>query len=253
MKLVKTDYDTIDALIPNLRGQDAVVDLINRNHWETSIRLIDAAIAAEVPHFIPSAFGLDQTEEFLRSIPPIQGKIKMEDYLIAKAEEGAISFTAIETSMFFDWALKIGVLFPLAGGQARVFNDGNVKISTSLLDHIGLAVATALSKRDDDRVRNRVLLMQSTVVTQNQLIDYAREANPRKSWETISIDTEDMLKKSWDAFNKGERSPEVMRGFLAGGSYGKGLGLFKHVENDILGIQELREQDVKGLVAKYVK
>ncbi|KAF2102782.1 NAD(P)-binding protein [Rhizodiscina lignyota] len=252
VKLVKADYDSVDTIAPILRGHDAVIDLINRNQWETSIRIIDAAIAAKVPFFVPSSWGLDQSNEEVRSLPPTEGKVKMEDYIIGKAKEGAIAFAAIETSMFLDWALGVGILIPLAGGQTRVYNDGNVKMSTSSREDIGAAVVTVLKKRESNEVRNRVLFMQSTVITQNQIVQYAREANPSKTWEVSSMDTEELVRNSWEAYNKGDRSPQVMRGFIAGGTYGKGLALFKHLDNDVLGIKEMSEQQVKDMVAKVV-
>ena len=250
VKLVKADYDSVQTLVPSLEGQDAVIDLINRNQWEVSIRLIDAAIAAKVPHFIPSSFGLDQRHPELRKNPSVVGKLKMEDHIIAKGKEGAISFTAIETSAFFDWALANNIWFPLKGGTAMLFGDD--KLSTSRLDDIGKAVATALLKRNSDEVRNRVLYMRSAVITQGQLIQYAREANPDKTWEVVNVDMEELYRKSWEAYNQGDRSVQTMRGFLAAGSYGRGLGMFHHVDNDVLGIHEMSEQELKDVVAKFV-
>jgi hypothetical protein len=49
--------------------------------------------------------------------------------------------------------------------KCSIFNGRDIKISGSLLDDIGEAVATALVKRDSDEVRNRVLLIQSAVIT----------------------------------------------------------------------------------------
>jgi hypothetical protein len=99
VKVVKTNYDSVESFVPPLEGQDAVVDLINRNQWEASIGLIDAAISAKVPHFIPSSFGLDMSKPEACKKPPLLGKAKMEDYIITKSEEGVISFTAIQVNM----------------------------------------------------------------------------------------------------------------------------------------------------------
>lgn len=252
VKLLKTDYDSVETLVPCLEGQDAVVDLINRNQWEVSIRLIDAAIAAKVPHFIPSSFGLDQRNPETRKNPALTGKVKMEDYVIAKGEEGAISFTAIQTGLIFDWALSRSLWLSPQGGKTLVFGSGDVEVSASLLDDIGKAVATALAKRDSEEVRNRVLHMHSAVTTQNRCITYAREANPGKTWDVVNLDTEEIARKSWEAYNKGDRSVETMQGFLIAGSFGAGLGLFDHVYNDVLGIQEPSEQRLRDVLAKFV-
>jgi hypothetical protein len=148
VKVVKTNYDSVESLAPSLEGQDAVVDLINRNQCEASIRLIDAAISVKVPHFIPSSFGLDMSKLEACKMPPFLGKAKMEDYIIAKFKEGVIAFTAIQVNMIFDYALSKSIFFPLDGGKVFIFNGGDIKVSGSLLDDIGKAVATALVKRD---------------------------------------------------------------------------------------------------------
>jgi hypothetical protein len=105
-------------------------------------------------------------------------------------------------------------------------NGGDIKVSGSLLDDIGKAVAIALVKRDSDEVRTRVLLIQSAVITQNQILGYARQANPGKRWDIVNLNTEDVSRRSWEAFNKSDRSPETMPGFTIAGSFGAGLGLF---------------------------
>jgi uncharacterized protein YbjT (DUF2867 family) len=252
VKLVKADYSSIETLAPALKDQDAIVDLINRNQWEVSIRLIDAAIAAKLPHFIPSSFGIDRSKPRARTLPSISGKIKMEDHLSARSKEGAITFTAIETSLFLDWGLAKSVLFPLEGGKTRLYDGGDVKLSASLLDDIGKAVAMALVKRDSEEVRNRTLYIHSAVVTQNQLIGYAKEANPEKTWEILDLSTEEILRRSWENYNDGDRTIETMRGFIIAGSFGTGLGLFGHVDDDMLGIQELSQEKLKELVAQFV-
>jgi uncharacterized protein YbjT (DUF2867 family) len=153
VKVVKTNYDSVESLVPSLEGQDAVVDLTNRNQWEASIHLIDAAISTKVPHFIPSSFGLDMSKPEVRKMPPLLGKVKTEDYIIAKSKEGVIALTAIQVNMIFDYALSKSIFIPLDGGKVFIFNGGDIKVSGSLLDDIGKAVATALVKRDSGEVR----------------------------------------------------------------------------------------------------
>jgi len=46
VKLVKTNYDSVESLIPSLEGQDAVVDLINRNQWKYPY-------ASSMPPYLP--------------------------------------------------------------------------------------------------------------------------------------------------------------------------------------------------------
>jgi hypothetical protein len=68
----------------------------------------------------------------------------------------------------------------------------------------------------------------------------------------VNLNMEDVSRRSWGSFNKGDRSPETMRGFIIAGSFGAGLELFDHVDNAVLGIQELSEQGLRDIVAKYI-
>jgi hypothetical protein len=98
-----------------------------------------------------------------------------------------------------------------------------------------------LVKRDSDQVRNRVLPIQSAVITQNQIFGYVRDANQAKSWDIVNLNTEDISRRSWEAFNKDDRSLETTRGFIVAGSFVAGLGLFDHVDNAVLGIQRMSQ------------
>ncbi|KAK4551346.1 hypothetical protein LTR86_011221 [Recurvomyces mirabilis] len=253
IKVIKASYDSIEALVPILEGQHAVVDLLARDQWPISIRLIDAAIAAKVPHFIPSSFGIDMRLAAARNMPSLSGKAKLEDHITAKGKEGAITYTIIQTSMIFEWALSRSVFLPLEGGTAFFFDNGDVRVSASLIDDIGKAVASVLLVGPgSDAALNRVLLMHSTVFSLAQILEYARIANPEKHWEVETLQTAAIWKRSWEAYGNGDRSPETMRGFLVAGSFGDGLARFDNVDNDILGIQMMSDDALKDAVAKYV-
>lgn len=71
--------------------------------------LVDAAIAVGIPHIIPSAFGVSTTVPGVRDNPVLESKARMEDHLIQKAKEGRVTYTQIQTSSFFDWALDRGL------------------------------------------------------------------------------------------------------------------------------------------------
>jgi hypothetical protein len=55
-----------------------------------------------------------------RKMPPLLGKVKMEDYVIAKSKGEVIAFTAIQVNMIFDYALSKSIFIPLDG--VKVFN-----------------------------------------------------------------------------------------------------------------------------------
>jgi hypothetical protein len=47
----------------------------------------------------------------------------------------------------------------------------------------------------------------------------------------VNLNMDDVSRKSWEVFNKGDQSSETMRGFIIAGSFGAGLGLFDRVNN----------------------
>jgi uncharacterized protein YbjT (DUF2867 family) len=107
---VEADYDSLEALTKALTedvgAQDAVVSLINREELQAQINLIDAAIAAKIPHLVPSSFGLGTRESWSHELPILKAKTEMEDYVVAKARAGEITYTGIQTGAFLDWALE---------------------------------------------------------------------------------------------------------------------------------------------------
>ncbi|KAI9709291.1 MAG: hypothetical protein M1820_003411 [Bogoriella megaspora] len=251
-KVVQADYDSVEQLTSVLRQGtfDSLVILINRDQLGPQLRLIDAAIAARTPHIIPSSFGIDHSHPKVREAPFLKEKIAMEDYLFQKADQGQITYTSINGGWFFDWALSAGILIN-SERPNPIYDGGDVVWSTSTTDLLGQAVAQAVLKRDE--LSNRVLFVQSAAVNQNQLFRYAKELAPHKEFKTIPVDTAALEKQSWERWNSGDRSLETMRGFLPRISLGLGLGLFKNPDNELLGLKQMREDEIKALIAQYVQ
>jgi len=90
--------------------QDALIVLIERNEDQAQINLMDAAIAAGIPHIIPSCFGITSRTPEFRRLPIWNSKCRMEDYVVEKSEAGAFTFTGIQNGSFLDWALEKGVV-----------------------------------------------------------------------------------------------------------------------------------------------
>ena len=110
IRALEADHDAVEALERTLKEnvgqQDAVVDLVNRNEAQAQINLIDAAIAAKIPHFVPSCFGLSMREPAVRALPIWETKTRMKDNVLEKSGQGAITFTGIQTGPFLDWAIE---------------------------------------------------------------------------------------------------------------------------------------------------
>lgn len=237
MNIIAADYSNSLSLVSGLRGQDALVSLVNRFSTESQNALLDAAIEAGVQHIIPSCFGQNTQLPEVRASPFNITKIQMEDYLVKRAGEGKIVYTIIQTSVFFEWAIGKGMVIS-SQGPTYLFDQGAVEFSTTCLDDVGKAVANALQKAGTTDVDNKVLLMHSTVLTQQKALQIARKLVPGNDWNTISVDSETAWNRSKQAYAEGSRDMETLMGFFARPMFGTGEGLFRPNDNEVLGIRE---------------
>ena len=241
-----------DAL-RQLDKQDALIILINRDEAQAQINLIDAAIASRIPHIIPSAFGFTTTHPEVRKYPVLWPKAKMEDYLIQKAEEGQVTYTQVQPAAFFDWALDRGVYLNTKDNDAptAVFDGGDIPVSVTIVDDIGIAVAVSLQKVD--QVKNRDVHIHTAVVTQNQLLEYAKQAAPQRDFKVVHLDSAELVKQAWEKYNSGDTSPESMRPFIIRIVFGEKHGLFQTTDNELLGIEQWGDDRVSEFIAGYFK
>ncbi|KAK3110185.1 hypothetical protein LTR53_015784 [Teratosphaeriaceae sp. CCFEE 6253] len=184
-------------------------------------------------------------------LDPVKEKVEMPRYVAAKAEEGKLSFTGVNTGLFFDWALNRGLPVNLKGGPTFLADGGGVALSVTTLDHIGQAVAKAVLKLD--QARNRFLYVHSAVVTQKKLLQYAKELAPDRDFPIVEVDTETGAREAQEKIRNGAAGPAVFTPLMIRVTFGLGLGLFKKVDNEFLGLPMKCEEQVKALVASYVK
>jgi len=249
------DYTSIDQLTTVLKSvnPDTLVILINREQLDPQLKLIDAALAAGVPHLIPSCFGLDMSDPRVRELPVTQSKVAMEDYFLRKAREGHFTWTGVNTSLFFDWALEKRA-FPINihadGKPSVVFDGGDTMFSSTTLDRIGEAVTQCLIQKD--KVTNRFVYVHSGVMTQNQLLRYARDLAPNREFAVVPMQTEKLMEQAWEKWRAGDRSAGVMSMFLPRVTWGWGLGRFSGEDNEMLGLPQWTEDDIREYIRRYV-
>ncbi|CAK4010528.1 Hypothetical predicted protein [Lecanosticta acicola] len=252
---ILADYGSVDGFEATLQARniDAVVCLINRSELQAQTNLVDACIAAGISHIIPSSFGNDLRDPALRGLPSLKQKGEIEDYLNERAREGAITFTIINAGLFIDRALDANFFLNLKDGSAiRIFDGGDTKVSVTVLEDVGRAVASALQRRD--QLVNSYCSIHSAVVTQNQLLGYAKELCPRRKYTTIDLNTLEMVEVMEGRLEDGhEMSAGNGRAYLLREMFGKGTLLFQSTQNETLGIHEWDENRLKDLVAKYVR
>jgi hypothetical protein len=102
---------THEDYVRALRGQDAVVSGLGFEGKPTERALIDAAVEAGVKRFLPSEYGVDNTNPAASGLSPVfRRKADIIEYLKSKEGSG-LSWTAVPTGMWLDWyALASSVL-----------------------------------------------------------------------------------------------------------------------------------------------
>lgn len=254
-KVAETDYTSVEQLTSVLKSVgnvEAVVCLMNRGPeaLQPQKNLIDATISAGIPHYIPSSFGDDMRKPSIRDLPPLRPKREMEDYVVEKANQGVLTYTIINQGMLLDWCLDRGILLNFDGQPIRLFDHGEAKISATVFDDVGRAVANAMLKRD--QVINKYCFIHSKATSQLEMLRLLKELKPDKKFETMNISTDDLVKEAEENLRKDDTSPAAMRGFIVKACLGNGGNAFVETDNELLGIEEWSEEKLKALIAKYV-
>ena len=179
-------------------------------------------------------------------------KIALEEHLFSVARGGSVTYTAINTGMFFDRALDLGLIVDVRRDRkpTMLWDGGKVKLSVSTLDLVGEAVTNALLRKDE--VVDRVLYVHTAAITQQQLSGYAKELAPDMEIQTLPVDTAELEKRTLEKMRDGESRPKVVRRLMARSTFGLGLGLFERTDNGLLGLREWTEDELKTFIAKYV-
>jgi hypothetical protein len=244
------DYNSVESLTSALQGQDAVVSTVGSTAIEGQKILIDAAIAAGVKRFIPSEFGSCTTHPELQGLPHFSELAGIRQYLVDHAKAGALSYTVLACGAFLEVALKIPVLVNFDKHTAVLLDGGNNRMSCTSLDSVGKAIAGIL--KNLDKTRNRILHVSQVILTQNTLLNIAREVKPELEWSTSAVKSSDLLQQGLDAFAAKDFSfPSILK--LLSGTAGAGDrygSAYDETDNELLGIDIITQERLKTLVTE---
>lgn len=142
-----------------------------------------------------------------------------------------------------------GIFLNVHGTTMRM-NGGDVRISATDRNDIAVAVVNIL--KNPDATKNKDVCIQSVVTTQNELLKLAREVAPDHEFKTMDVNTQALWDKSQEAYDRGERSAQVLSGFLIHGLYGSGLAVHDRNDNELLGVKMWSDEKVKEFIANLV-
>lgn len=183
-----------DELVSALKGKDALV-FSARGLADLEMRLADAAVEAGVKQFVPGDFGsCDSQDERARQAAPLyERKTAVRNYLeqLAAGHDG-FAWTSLVCGHFFDDMDLLHI--DLKTRTMGVLDDGETRFSTSTLKQVGSALAKILEKGVTDETRNKILYVQSFLVTQNQVLA-AFERATGQAWKVERFESSKFLEE----------------------------------------------------------
>lgn len=239
----------MESLTAALEGIDGLVSTVAGAAIENQTVLIDAAIAAGVKRFIPSEYGSCTTNRKLAGFPVYASMFKIRQYLQEKAEAGKLTWTVLACGGFLDFLLGGPTFLDFATHKVTLFDEGDNRVSSTSLPNVGKAIVGIM--KNFDATKNKIVRTSEVIVTQNKLLRIAEGLRPDIKWEISKVQTSAMLKEGLDGVSVGDFSPPVIMKIvtgtaLAGDLYGSA---YDETDNELLGVTELTEEDLKKLVA----
>ncbi|KAH7168389.1 hypothetical protein DER46DRAFT_634660 [Fusarium sp. MPI-SDFR-AT-0072] len=252
--IIGADYTSAETLTPSLvgRGFDAIVIILNRLAYDASVVTMEASINAGIYRAIPSFFGVSLDNPEIANMPFMKTKLPVLNDFLVKAEKGEITYTGINTGMFLDWVLDEDIFVGLSDkAPTRVADGGDIPMSATTLDDIGKAIS-AVPLKPEETV-NKLYYIHTVVMTQNQVLGYAREATPEADFTVEQVDTKVLVEAAWKRYNEGIRDRVSVRDFVIRASYGMGNGFFPRTDNDFMGIKQWSDEELKEEIFRRVK
>ncbi|GIK04519.1 hypothetical protein Aspvir_008602 [Aspergillus viridinutans] len=251
-RVVPVDYSSLDSLTAALKGQDVVVNTLGTIPRDVHIRLIDAAVAAQVQRFIPSEFGSDTTNTTVAKLPVYQDKVAIQKYLQEKAAEsgGTFSYTLLINGPFLDWGLTVEFLLSWRAPEVELYDGGERKFSATTLAGVAKGIVGIINNLE--ATRDRTVYIRETDVSQKDLLKLSGKQLPTKS-----ISTAELEKEAYAELAKSNPNPGVfVFNFIRRAIFGEGCGSLFPVErlsNDLLGVKVLTEEELQEIVSRSTK
>ena len=248
----QVDFNDSESIRPALEGISVVISCLATLAIGSQNALIDASCAAGVQRFIPAEFGMDSLNPLCAELPVCQPKVATQKYLADKARESpTFTWTGIAVGLFLDWGLDVGFILSPAQHTGTLYNDGGVPFSSTTLADVAKAVLGVI--RNQQQTANRLLYIQSATVTQNQLIQYAKDKDG-KAWSLKQQDTGEILKDSHVRLDNHD-DQAAMNGFCVVAMWDPRYGgdFSKHLDNELLGLEQLDDVGVRKVVERTLK
>ncbi|RFU79425.1 hypothetical protein TARUN_2814 [Trichoderma arundinaceum] len=185
VKVTEADFTSVDSLTTAFQSQDAVISTVGRAGIEGQKQLIDAAVAAGVQRFIPSDFGVCTTSPKVLELPFYSTLATVRQYLVDKEAISPLSYTILASGAFLEYFLMSPNVIDFKNQAVAFIDGGNNRVSTTTMPGIGKAVAGIFN--NPDKTKNGVVFVAEAILTQRQVLDFAKEIKPEIKWATSDV------------------------------------------------------------------
>ncbi|CEJ82111.1 hypothetical protein VHEMI02198 [[Torrubiella] hemipterigena] len=246
------DFDSHEALVKSLEGQDAVVSTVGGPGVPVQKNFIDAAVTAGVQRFIPSDFGSNLYHPSATSNPIFAQKLKILAYLVEQAKASSLTWTSVATNALLDWGIEHDFILNFSEYKPSIIDGGDFEFTTTRLTTAAEAVVQILLKPEE--TKNRAVYLEDYRISQNQFLALAQKVAPNKPWQVNHITSQDLTKVGEENLAKGLMGPETFLPFVFRAAFTKsGGGDFDVTDNELLGLKRATEEDILGLLRAHLK
>ena len=246
---LSTDDPTIEDLAAAYEeiNVSVVISALNAGLIDLNRNMAEACVRAGVGRFIPADYGSVRSDDpwALDLMANFRNKaiVRWRCQRLADDNPG-FTWTSIATGHFFDYGLHTELLgFNVKEGTAKVFDGGDVPFSACTTEQVGRAVVKVLAHEAE--TANKMILVQSFRVTQNEVLEVVEQVTGKKMKRT-EVDARKYLVEEAAKADKGDaealEEAVTVCGILRSDWKGK-----KEYANALLGLEE---EDMREVVKK---
>ncbi|KAL3485663.1 hypothetical protein BJX62DRAFT_242745 [Aspergillus germanicus] len=187
------DRSSTGDLTRAFHGCDVVVNVLgDHTPHQEHITVLDAAIAANVPRYVPSQWGNTPRLEALQAIPFIRSKFDITDLVEKAAREGKITFTSISGGPWIEYVMEFPTLMSVP--QRTFYMHERPDFEFGICSRKMFADALVAALRKGGGTENRHLHVDLARLSQNQALELTRKALPNEEIKTVQASFEDRYK-----------------------------------------------------------
>jgi len=242
--LTVPDAFPVDALVEAFKGQDVVINCISNPNLEEQMRFVDAALAGGVRRYVPSEYGMDNSNPRAQELNVIfKTKGAVQDYL--RKQQDKMEWMSISCGMWIKWSMAHNFLgMHIKEKRLVSWDEGEGKFSASTEENTALALVRSLTLMPHE-TKNRSIFLSDFATTQNELFAEI-ERQTGESFKRERIDTESYIEDMTNAYKGGNVAALyalVETGFVCG-KYGAYLEDGHEIMSEKLGLPKKTLQQV---------